>query len=56
MSDFYSDGFDTGYGRGVSGEREFPVTDGEVYDYRQGMEDGQDCREMDDEFERRGDE
>ncbi len=49
MTDYYQDGFDDGYGRHRSGEREYPQNDGDDYNYRKGVEDGQRRRRVMDE-------
>ena len=54
MEDFYQDGFDDGYGNCRSDNHESPVTDGELYDYRQGVEDGNRRREISNELESEG--
>ncbi len=42
MEDFYGDGFNEGYGRpDLNQGHDIPETDGERYDYEQGVEDGE---------------
>jgi len=52
MRDYYQDGFGRGYGRNLSGDKDYPSTDGDDYDYRQGIEDGQNRRNIADEIDR----
>lgn len=54
MEDFYQNGFDEGYGGYITDNHESPCTDGEQYDYRQGVEDGNRRREISDELESEG--
>jgi len=52
MRDYYQDGFDIGYGRGSSGNRDYPSTDGDDFSYRQGIEDGQRHRDIANDIDR----
>jgi len=52
MEDYYEDGFNTGYGRSYLNDgHDSPQSDGERYDYQQGIEDGQRRRRFADELE-----
>ena len=52
MRDYYQDGFDLGYGRSPSGNRDYPKTDGDDWSYRQGVEDEQNRRNIANEIDR----
>ena len=52
MRDYYRDGFDDGYGKSRHDDGDTPSTDGDRYDYRQGLEDGARRREIANELER----
>ncbi len=54
MEDFYSDGYDVGYGNYVDNNHEYPTSDGERYDYNRGREDGERRRRIADELEYEG--
>lgn len=42
MPDFHEDGFNEGYGRGYLNEdHDSPQSEGDQYDYQQGIEDGE---------------
>ena len=51
MDDYYSDGFDGGYGRGRKPGHSYPQTDGDDYSYRRGVEDGRRRRGISDELD-----
>jgi len=55
MSDYYQNGFDLGYGRSPSGNKDYPAMDGDDYNYRQGIEDGRNrkniANEIDQEYD-----
>ena len=53
MEDYYGDGFNAGYGHSErNSHHEFPQTDGDQYNYRQGMEEGRRKRQVSDEIDR----
>jgi len=55
MEDYYQDGLNDGYGSGyLNSGHDSPQTDGEKYDYRQGVEDGEMRRQISEELEREG--
>jgi len=54
MRDLYQDGFDDGYGNKIYGEREYPQSDGNRYNYRQGVEDGKRRKNISDELANEG--
>ena len=48
MEDYYNDGFNVGYGRPDFNDGHTPPqTDGELYDYQHGIEDGRRRRNYD---------
>lgn len=46
MRDYYQDGFDLGYGRSSPDSKDYPKTDGDDYDYKQGIDDGRNRRNI----------
>ena len=52
MRDYYQDGYDAGYGRDVYSGGDYPETDGDWYDYQQGLEDGRRHRRISEELDR----
>jgi hypothetical protein len=53
MEDYYNDGFNDGYGRDyLNYGHSRPQTDGDIYSYEQGREDGVRRRNISDEIDR----
>ena len=55
MEDFYSDGYNVGYGQSYKNDNhDYPQSDGDRYSYRRGAEDGERRRRVSDELDREG--
>jgi hypothetical protein len=53
MRDYYKDGFDKGYGRNYPNyDNDYPKSDGDRYDYEQGIRDGQRRKDISRELDR----
>jgi len=55
MKDYYSDGFNVGYGQSWRNNgHDYPRSAGDDYSYRRGIEDGERRRKISDELDREG--
>jgi hypothetical protein len=55
MRDYYSDGFNAGYGlSSLNHENDFPRTDGDRYSYERGIADGRRRADISAELDREG--
>ena len=54
MRDYYSDGYDDGYGRSRIDVGDYPKTESDSYSYRCGIEEGRRRRKISDELDAEG--